>query len=94
MLLHQVRPGAASRSFGVQVARLAGVPAEVLARARAVLASLERTQLPAPAADTPQMPLFGGGADQLHALLAETDPDALSPREALDLLYRLKGLAG
>jgi DNA mismatch repair protein MutS len=94
VLLHQVRPGAASRSFGVQVARLAGVPAEVLARARAVLASLERTQLPAPAADTPQMPLFGGGADQLHALLAETDPDALSPREALDLLYRLKGLAG
>ena len=94
VLLHQVRPGAASRSFGVQVARLAGVPAEVLARAREVLAGLEQTQPTVAAADAPQIPLFGsGGNDRLRALLAETDPDALSPREALELLYRLKGLA-
>jgi len=94
VFLHQVRPGPANRSYGLQVAALAGVPAAVTARARAVLAELERG---ATAAATPtaapaqsELALFTPAPAPVLALLDGLDPDALSPREALDFLYLLK----
>jgi len=98
---HLVGDGAAERSWGVHVARLAGVPRPVLARAAQVLAALEaRARAGGPDALAEELPLFArapappaGPASALHAALAALDPDALSPREAQDALYRLKGLA-
>jgi DNA mismatch repair protein MutS len=95
VFLHQVRPGPANRSYGLQVAALAGVPAAVTRRARAVLAELERgggsTAATAPAAAQSELPLFVPPPRSPALDLLDTlDPDALSPREALDALYRLK----
>ena len=98
VFLHQVRPGPANRSYGLQVAALAGVPAAVTARARAVLAELERGATAAPAAATTptaapaqsELALFTPAPAPVLALLEGLDPDALSPREALDFLYLLK----
>ncbi len=96
VFLHSVEPGPASQSYGVQVARLAGVPNEVIARARTRLQSLEQQQ----AERIAQQPdLFEGQSAEpeapspLEARLSELDVDGLSPREALALLYELKGLA-
>ncbi len=91
VFLHQVKPGPANRSFGLQVAQLAGVPPAVIASARVYLQQLERT---APPAQTPQLPLFEAPPSPSAALelLDQVDPDALSPREALDWIYRLKNL--
>ncbi|HEX2540495.1 MAG TPA: DNA mismatch repair protein MutS [Caldimonas sp.] len=100
--LHEIEPGPASRSFGVQVARLAGMPAALLRHARAALERLEAERV----ARQPQIDLFaalqGAGeapADSssapdaaLAAALAGIDPDMLTPREALDALYRLKAM--
>ncbi|MEQ9010115.1 DNA mismatch repair protein MutS [Algiphilus sp.] len=95
VLLHQVREGAASRSFGIQVARLAGVPHSVLQRARQVLDTLE-AGAPAtavrPAVPSPQLALFTA-PDPVRPLLRDMDPDEMTPREALDALYRLKRAA-
>ncbi|MGR8920478.1 MAG: DNA mismatch repair protein MutS, partial [Gammaproteobacteria bacterium] len=91
VFLHAVSEGAASRSFGLAVARRAGVPAPVIDRARQILDGLE---LPhgAPEPDsTPQLPLFSGEHPAVEAL-EMIDPDALSPREALETLYRLRSL--
>jgi DNA mismatch repair protein MutS len=95
VFLHQLEPGPASRSYGVQVARLAGMPAAVVRQARATLEALEakaeqgREQVdlfaPAPAAAAPE-------PSAVEAELARIDPDALSPREALEALYRLRAL--
>ncbi|MFZ4687694.1 MAG: DNA mismatch repair protein MutS [Polymorphobacter sp.] len=99
VFLHQVKPGAADRSYGLAVARLAGVPAPVLARARSVLARLEanRDKTGGLAAGLTDLPLFEASApepvDALRAKLAAIDPDAVTPREALDLLADLKALA-
>ncbi len=95
VFLHRVRPGPASRSYGLQVAALAGVPGHVLDRARLVLARLEREgRDPEPRPDSPQIGLFEPAApDPLHERLAAVDPDSLTPREALDLLYDLKRLS-
>ncbi|HZR34392.1 MAG TPA: DNA mismatch repair protein MutS [Nevskia sp.] len=94
VFLHQVRPGPANRSYGLQVAALAGVPAAVTARARAVLAELERGARaePRPAAvpAQPELPLFTPAPAPVLALLDGLNPDALSPREALDFLYLVK----
>jgi DNA mismatch repair protein MutS len=98
VFLHAVAEGAADRSYGLHVAKLAGVPREVIARAGTVLAALEeRARGLAPLAE--EMPLFAAAprgraepADELRRVLAETDPDALSPREAHALLVRLKGM--
>jgi DNA mismatch repair protein MutS len=92
VFLHQVKPGPANRSFGLQVAALAGVPATVTARARAVLADLERNQPRSTAAapPPPQLALFAPPESPALTLLDQADPDTLSPREALALLYRLK----
>jgi DNA mismatch repair protein MutS len=95
VFLHQLEPGPASRSYGVQVARLAGMPAAVVRQARATLEALEakaeqgREQVdlfaPAPAAPAAE-------PSAVEAELARIDPDALTPREALEALYRLRGL--
>jgi DNA mismatch repair protein MutS len=95
VFLHAVKPGPANQSYGLQVAALAGVPREVIRRARAYLGTLEsmrtaqgnlaQAQLPF-GAETPQ------ADDELRRALDEIDPDSLSPREALEALYRLKTL--
>jgi DNA mismatch repair protein MutS len=102
VLLHEVAKGPADRSYGLAVAKLAGLPAPVLARARAVLAKLEqgRAATGGIAAGLDDLPLFAATAQQeevaedpLKTALGEVDADALSPREALELVYRLKRLA-
>ena len=100
VLLHEVADGPADRSYGIAVAKLAGLPAPVLARARAVLAKLEagRAATGGIAAGLDDLPLFAAAApdeaapDPLRAALAEIEPDTLAPREALELIYRLKRL--
>ena len=97
VFLHEAVPGAADRSYGVQVAKLAGVPPSVVARARAVLDRLETEKAAHGRLD--DLPLFAM-AEPVRApirsavddAVAALDPDALSPREALEALYRLKGL--
>jgi DNA mismatch repair protein MutS len=102
VLLHEVAKGPADRSYGLAVAKLAGLPAPVLARARSVLAKLEqgRAATGGIAAGLDDLPLFAASVqaeepapDPLQSALAEVDADSLSPREALDLIYRLKRLA-
>jgi DNA mismatch repair protein MutS len=102
VLLHEVAKGPADRSYGLAVAKLAGLPAPVLARARSVLAKLEqgRAATGGIAAGLDDLPLFAAtaqaeepAADPLQSALADIDADALSPREALELVYRLKRLA-
>ena len=99
VLLHELAPGPAESSFGLAVAKLAGVPAPVVARARAVLERLEkgRAETGGIAAGLGDLPLFAAAAearqdsvDALRARLSSLDIDALSPREALDLLYELR----
>ncbi|WP_353216351.1 DNA mismatch repair protein MutS [Sandarakinorhabdus sp.] len=100
VFLHQVVPGSADKSYGLSVARLAGVPAPVLARARAVLTRLEtrRDQTGGIAAGMDSLPLFAAptapAGDDLREKLGQIDPDNITPREALDLLAELKALAG
>jgi DNA mismatch repair protein MutS len=103
VFLHAVQAGPASQSYGLQVAQLAGVPQPVIRAARKHLAALEAHSVQS----TPQFDLFASSfAEQreeephqdktvspLIEALAEIDPDALSPRDALDALYRLKNLA-
>jgi len=97
VFLHEVAEGAAGRSWGVHVARLAGVPEPVVKRAAGLLAALE-TQGPLSAAA--ELPLFAAAeaapsppTDGLRAALEAIDPDALSPRAALAALYQLRALA-
>jgi DNA mismatch repair protein MutS len=97
VFLHEAAPGAADRSYGVQVAKLAGVPPPVVARAREVLERLEGSERSPARLD--DLPLFAAAKPvalaepgPLERALAEVDPDELSPREALDVLYRLKRL--
>jgi DNA mismatch repair protein MutS len=94
VFLHAVREGPASQSYGLQVARLAGVPPKVIERARARLRELEQAAARHADALTPQLPLFAQPAEPPAAIeaLAAIDPDALTPREALDALYRLKAM--
>jgi DNA mismatch repair protein MutS len=101
VLLHELADGAADRSYGIAVAKLAGLPPPVLARARSVLAKLEagRDATGGIAAGLDDLPLFAATPEAeaihnpIHDALADIDPDALSPREALDKLYELKRLA-
>ncbi|AOV16364.1 DNA mismatch repair protein MutS [Acidihalobacter aeolianus] len=98
VFLHQVRSGPASQSYGLQVARLAGVPQTVIRRAKQRLAQLEAQS--AAGGERQQYSLFPPEApapeNPEHAALAEAvaeiNPDEMSPREALDVLYRLKTL--
>ncbi|MGB4928190.1 MAG: DNA mismatch repair protein MutS, partial [Giesbergeria sp.] len=94
VFLHEIAPGPASRSYGIQVAKLAGMPAAVLNHARHALEALEaragegklQVDLFAPP-PAPEML----APSRVEAALAALDPDKLSPREALDALYQLKG---
>ncbi len=104
VFLHEIVPGAADRSYGIQVAKLAGLPAAVVARARDVLARLEEGDRRAPAATLiDELPLFAAARraaappadarpDPLGPALDALAPDELTPRDALEALYRLKAL--
>ncbi len=105
VFLHEVKDGAADRSYGVQVARLAGLPDAVIARARTVLDALEEgdrgqggkakaliDDLPLFSAAPPPQPKATAPSPVLDRL-ADALPDSMSPREALDLVYELKSLA-
>lgn len=104
VFLHEVAPGAADRSYGIQVAKLAGLPAAVVARARHVLDHLERSDKTGGADQlVKDLPLFQGSParqgdkpvsepDRLGERMAQINPDTVSPKEALDLLYELKDL--
>ncbi|MEL7040878.1 MAG: DNA mismatch repair protein MutS [Pseudomonadota bacterium] len=96
VFLHDVQPGAADRSYGVQVAKLAGLPARAVKRAEQILKQLEAApdavdSLPlfAAAVETPDSASAERDSKALD-LLSDIDPDGLTPREALDLLYQLK----
>ncbi len=105
VFLHEVAKGPADRSYGLAVAKLAGLPPPVLARARSVLAKLEagRAATGGIAAGLDDLPLFAAAlqdeaesaqaGDPVSEALAEVDADSLTPREALDLVYSLKRLA-
>lgn len=102
VLLHEISDGPADRSYGLAVAKLAGLPPPVIARAKSVLAKLEagRAATGGLAAGLDELPLFAAAAaaeeekvDALRDALDAIDVDALSPREALELIYRLKALA-
>jgi len=96
VFLHTVREGPASQSYGLQVARLAGMPGSVLKQARA---HLERLEAQASAHQSPQLSLFEAAEaaqtkvapppDPVAEILNDLDPDALTPRQALGLIYRL-----
>ena len=100
VFLHAVKEGPADRSYGLQVAQLAGVPREVIAEARRYLEQLEsereRHRATAaghsPHAAQTELPLFQSTPDELRAALRQVDPDQLSPKAALEVLYRLKTL--
>ena len=102
VLLHELAEGPADRSYGIAVARLAGLPEAVVARAKSVLAKLEagRDATGGIAAGLDDLPLFAAAAapevvaDPLAEALATVHPDQMSPREALDALYELKRIAG
>ncbi len=101
VFLHEVKPGPADRSYGVQVAKLAGLPAAAVKRAEAVLKKLEAKEGGAKRLE--ELPLFASfvaeqsderTASEADRMLAGLDPDALTPKEALELVYRLKKAAG
>jgi DNA mismatch repair protein MutS len=95
VFLHAVKPGPANQSYGLQVAALAGVPRHVVKRARSYLATLETQQAAVSRSPQGQLPLGPAekpASDALRDALGALDPDAMTPREALEALYRLKDL--
>jgi len=106
IFLHEIVPGAADRSYGIQVAKLAGLPASVVERSKQVLSQLEEQDRRSPAESLiDELPLFASLAaarpsapsgfsepDPVSEALEEINPDDMTPREALEALYRLKGL--
>jgi DNA mismatch repair protein MutS len=105
VFLHEVGAGPADRSYGIHVARLAGLPAAVIGRAETILHSLESgEQSSAVAKLTDDLPLFAAATRRpaataptpepsaVEAALADVSPDDLTPREALEALYRLKAM--
>jgi len=96
VFLHQIEPGPASRSYGVQVARLAGMPPTLIRQARATLEALEaKAQAGQAQVDlfaAPPAPVLEAEPSRVEHALASIEPDQLTPREALDALYRLKAL--
>ncbi|MEM9440080.1 MAG: DNA mismatch repair protein MutS, partial [Pseudomonadota bacterium] len=107
VFLHEVGEGSADRSYGIHVARLAGLPQAVLERAEEVLQRLEQGEAKAaPAVLADDLPLFQAAArraaeptveietpppSSVEAILEEVDPDELTAKQALDLVYRLRG---
>jgi DNA mismatch repair protein MutS len=103
VFLHEVVAGAADRSYGIQVAKLAGLPGAVIERAKLVLAQLESQDRTSGRKLIDDLPLFAASAraavpksesDELAAALAALNPDEMSPKEALEALYALKTKAG
>ena len=105
VFLHKVKAGAADRSYGIQVAKLAGLPAPVIQRAGEVLRLLESSDSKtASAAALDELPLFAAARPKsvvpalaakpspVEEALAKINPDELTPKAALDALYRLKAL--
>jgi len=105
IFLHEVKKGAADRSYGVQVAQLAGLPPAVISRARVVLEALENGEREGWAtqktliddlplfATTPTPPPAPKKVSQVETMMDAILPDELSPRDALDLIYKLKEAA-
>ena len=98
VFLHEVAPGAADRSYGIQVAKLAGLPKSAVERARAVLGRLEANGGATRVEIVDDLPLFAQmmaetAPSALEAALEAVNPDSLSPKEALELLYQLKLIA-
>jgi DNA mismatch repair protein MutS len=106
IFLRKIVPGRSDRSYGIQVARLAGLPPEVISRARHILTGLERDELSrggrptlsgsAGDSPSPQLALFADGStveNEIAARLHEIDVDNTTPRQALELLAELKKLA-
>jgi DNA mismatch repair protein MutS len=105
IFLHEVAPGAADRSYGIHVAQLAGLPAAVVARAEEVLAALEKgEQSGAVTRLADDLPLFAAAParptgtakvkeSEIEKALTELNPDELTPRQALELLYALRARA-
>jgi DNA mismatch repair protein MutS len=96
VFLHAIEPGPASKSYGVQVAKLAGMPASVLSHARSTLAALEAKQSDA----RMQVDLFAAPVateviadNETELAVKALNPDEMSPREALEALYQLKKLS-
>ena len=101
MFLYRVVTGAADRSYGIHVAKLAGLPPPVLARANEVLQALEKADgRPKPADLAGDLPLFQaargnlepGAASRVEQALAGMNPDSMTPKQALEALYRLRAL--
>ena len=89
VFVHKVRPGGTDRSYGIQVARLAGLPPRVVARSKELLAELEtERQATTDADDAAQLGLFGRVPDPLAEELARIDLSHLTPLEALNLLAK------
>ena len=103
VFLYEVGLGAADRSYGIHVARLAGLPDVVVSRAEEVLGALEQGEQSADLSRlADDLPLFTAapaaavrsGPSALETAMAEVSPDELSPKEALELIYRLRPLVG
>jgi DNA mismatch repair protein MutS len=97
VFLHEVAEGAADRSYGIQVARLAGLPETVLSRARQVLGVLEQRSSGGKGVVLDDLPLFAhqppapkAAVNPIHDMLDQVRPDDLTPRQAIDLIYELK----
>ena len=94
VFLHAVKPGPANQSYGLQVAALAGVPPQVIKRAREYMDTLESQQLLHNESPQAQLPLTAAREDDaLRDELADIDPDSLTPRDALEAIYKLKNLS-
>jgi DNA mismatch repair protein MutS len=97
VFLHEVSPGSADRSYGIQVAKLSGLPKSAVERARAVLARLEASGGTARMEIVDELPLFAQmlaetAPSALEAALNDIEPDTLTPKQALEALYKLKAL--
>lgn len=103
IFMHEVMPGTADRSYGIHVAQMAGLPEIVISRAEVILDNLENgDSSPKPTEIAANLPLFAISAKKsekkkadspLIAAIRDIDPDAMTPREALDELYRLKKIS-
>ena len=103
VFMHAVKNGPASQSYGLQVAKLAGIPKEVVNLAKRELQSLEKKSLnqdvgqsakSVPENSTPQTDLFAiNEPSELEQMMDDIEPDELSPRDALDAIYKLKRLS-
>ena len=92
--LHKIQPGPADRSYGIEVARIAGLPRVVLRRAREILEHLEQEQLTGHQdisrfAPSQQVSMFDLSGDAFIEEVASLEPDHMTPRDALDQLYKL-----